>query len=246
MARKNKKGYFDLSDLRVVYEDNHLVAVNKPGGLLVHGDETGDESLADLVKEFIKIRYDKPGEVFLGTIHRIDRPTSGTVIFARTSKALERMNKLFAEQAIKKTYYAVVKDRPSPIIGHLTHWLLKDGEKNITRAYDAPSNRNKGSKQSELDYEMVGDLNGHYLLKINPHTGRQHQIRAQLSQIGVPICGDLKYGAKTPHVDGRSIYLHCFSMEFVHPVTKEPIRIESELPENDSLWGMMRGIIGDF
>jgi 23S rRNA pseudouridine1911/1915/1917 synthase len=233
----------DLSELSVIYEDNHLIAVNKPSGMLVHGDETGDVTLADLVKEYIRIRYDKPGDVFLGTIHRIDRPTSGVIIFARTSKALERMNKLLAEQKVAKTYFAVIRERPMPIVGELTHWLLRDGAKNVTRAYDAPSKRNEGAKRSELSYEMIGEIDGHFLLRVNPHTGRQHQIRAQLSKAGYPILGDLKYGSERPHADGRSIYLHCFSMAFEHPVQKTPVIIEAYLPEDDRTWNLMSPII---
>lgn len=233
----------DLSHLSVIYEDNHLIAVNKPSGWLVHGDETGDLTLGDLVKEYIKIRYDKPGDVFLGTIHRIDRPTSGTVIFARTSKALERMNKLFAEQKVKKTYYAIVRKRPEPIVGELVHWLLRDTDKNITRAYDAPSNRNKGAKEATLEYELAGEIDHHYMLKINPHTGRQHQIRAQLSKFGCPILGDIKYGSERPHHDGRSIYLHCGSISFEHPTQKTPIIITADFPEGDRIWSMFDSLV---
>ncbi|MFZ4542558.1 MAG: RluA family pseudouridine synthase [Saprospiraceae bacterium] len=233
----------DLRNLIVIYEDNHLIAVNKLSGLLVHGDETGDITLGELVKEYIRRRYDKPGDVFLGTIHRIDRPTSGTVVFARTSKALERMNKMFAEQKVIKTYYAVTRTRPNPLSGTLSHWLLKDSEKNITKAFDAPSNRNRGAKEASLDYELAGDIDNHYLLKVNPHTGRQHQIRSQLFKAGYPILGDLKYGSERPHHDGKSIYLHCFSLEFEHPVTKAPVKIESPFPEGDRIWQMFAQLI---
>lgn len=233
----------DLRHLSVIYEDNHLIAVNKPSGLLVHGDETGDVTLVDLVKQYIRIRYEKPGDVFLGTIHRIDRPTSGTVVFARTSKALERMNNMFAEQKVAKTYFAITRTRPNPINGHLKHWLLKEADKNITKAYDAPSNRNRGAKIAELDYELAGDIDHYYLLKINPHTGRQHQIRAQLQKAGFPILGDLKYGSDRPHYDGKSIYLHCYSLDFVHPVTKLPVSIESPLPEDDRVWQMFSQLL---
>lgn len=226
----------NLSDLSVIYEDNHLIAVNKPSGYLVHGDETGDVTMADLVKEYIKIRYDKPGDVFLGTIHRIDRPTSGVVVFARTSKALERMNKLLAEQKVKKTYYAVVKNRPMPTSSSLTHWLLRDAKNNVTKAYDAQSRRNDGAKKSELDYEMMGELEAMYLLKVNPHTGRQHQIRCQLAKVGMPILADLKYGSERPHQDGRSIYLHAAMMEFEHPTLKTPVVIEAPFPDEDRVW----------
>lgn len=239
-----KEKGFSISDLEVIYEDNHLIAVNKLSGMIVHGDDTGDITLADLVKQYIKMRYDKPGDVFLGTIHRIDRPTSGVVVFARTSKALERMNKLLAEHKIHKTYYAVIRSRPMPITGHLTHWLLREGDKNVTKAYDAPSNRNKGSKVAELDYELAGEIDAHYLLKVNPLTGRQHQIRAQLSKAGYPILGDIKYGSERPHHDGRSIYLHCQTMEFEHPVQKTPVKISADLPD-DRIWTMFEALITD-
>lgn len=237
-----KKKGFSIGDLEVIYEDNHLIAVNKLSGMIVHGDETGDETLSDLVKQYIKMRYDKPGDVFLGTIHRIDRPTSGVVVFARTSKALERMNKMLAEHKINKTYYAVSRTRPLPINGHLTHWLLRESDKNVTKAYDAQSNRNQGAKIAELDYELAGEIEAHYLLKVNPLTGRQHQIRAQLSKAGFPILGDIKYGSERPHHDGRTIYLHCQAMEFEHPVQKTPVKIEADVP-HDRVWNLFRPLI---
>jgi 23S rRNA pseudouridine1911/1915/1917 synthase len=221
-------------NFQVLYEDNHLIAVNKPAGVLVQGDETGDTPLSELVKRYIKFQYDKPGEVFLGVIHRLDRPVSGVVVFARTSKALERMNKLFHDRLVKKTYWAVTAKRPDPLRGHLTHYLIKDNERNISRVLDQPSKRNPDAKLAELDYELVMELHGHCLVEVHPITGRPHQIRAQLARIGCPIQGDVKYGFPTAARDGN-IYLHCRSLAFEHPVKKEPVFITAE-PPKDQIW----------
>jgi 23S rRNA pseudouridine1911/1915/1917 synthase len=227
--------------LQVIYEDNHLIAVNKPAGVLVQGDETGDRPLDDMVKEYIKIRYDKPGDVFLGVCHRIDRPVSGAVIFARTSKALERMNKLFADRQIHKTYWAIVNERPEPLEATLVHYLDKDRDKNITKALDGASRRHPHAKRSELSYQLAGSLGNQHLLIVNPETGRPHQIRAQLAKIGCSIRGDIKYGSRTPNKDG-SISLHCHAMQFVHPVTKAEIRIEADAPP-EPIWQLFNGIL---
>lgn len=224
----------DISGLQVLHEDNHLIAVNKPAGWLVQGDITGDTPLSEYVKTYIKIRYKKPGEVFLGVVHRLDRPVSGVVIFARTSKALTRMNDLFKERKIEKTYFAITAVRPDPIQGHLTHYILKNNEKNVAKAYDKIGNRTKAAKKSDLDYELIGEVGNLHLLKINPITGRPHQIRVQLASIGCPIWGDVKYGFQRPNRDG-SIHLHCRSLAFEHPVKKEPVYIEAEVP-NEQLW----------
>jgi 23S rRNA pseudouridine1911/1915/1917 synthase len=216
---------------QVLYEDNHLIAVNKPSGMLVQGDETGDTPLSELVKRYIKLQYDKPGEVFLGVIHRLDRPVSGVVVFARTSKALERMNKLFHDRNIDKTYWAITAVRPNPIQGHLTHFLVKDTEKNQTKALDKLSNRNKDAKQADLDYELIMEIGDNCLIEVHPITGRPHQIRAQLAKIGCPIRGDLKYGFPKANKDG-SIMLHCRSLAFEHPVKNEPVIITAEPPDN--------------
>ena len=223
-----------MKNLQVIYEDNHLLAVNKPAGMLVQGDETNDKPLVDFAKDYIKARYGKPGDVFLGVVHRIDRPVSGAVIFARTSKALERMNKIFADREVDKTYWALVKDRPDPLSATLVHYLDKDREKNITKALDAPSRRHPDAKRSELTYDLVSSIGNYHLLEVHPKTGRSHQIRAQLSRIGLPIKGDLKYGFPTPNKDG-SIHLHCRSMKFIHPVTKETIEIMADPPEGQ-IW----------
>ena len=222
--------------LQVIYEDNHLIAVNKPAGILVQGDETGDRPLDDMVKEYIKIRYDKPGDVFLGVCHRIDRPVSGAVIFARTSKALERVNKLFADREVHKTYWAIVNERPDPLNGTLTHFLVKDRERNITKVLEGPSRRHPDAKEAELTYELIASLGNQHLIEVNPTTGRSHQIRAQLATIGCKIRGDVKYGAPKANPDG-SICLHCRSMRFIHPVTKIEIEVEADIP-NTPIWKM--------
>ena len=224
-------------NLQVIYEDNHLIAVNKPAGILVQGDATEDTPLVDYVKDYIKFRYKKPGDVFLGVVHRLDRPVSGAVIFARTSKALIRMNELFKERKVDKRYRKNKKKRPSPEMGHLTHYILKDTEKNISKALDQMSNRSKDAKKSDLDYELIGALEGKHLILVKPITGRPHQIRVQLSKIGCPIVGDLKYGHTQANSDG-SIYLHCRSMSFLHPVKLEPVTITADAP-HEGLWNPM-------
>lgn len=222
--------------LQVLYEDNHLIAINKPAGFLVHGDETGDESLDTIVKQYIKIQYNKPGDVFLGVIHRLDRPVSGVLLFARTSKALTRMNQLFKDREIEKTYWAVTLSQPSPMEGELVHYIRKDKEKNRAKAYDRPSRRSEGAKRAELTYKMLGRIANYSLQEVNPKTGRPHQIRIQLSKNETVIRGDVKYGAPHPNRDG-SINLHCRSLTFIHPVKKEPVRITAALPREE-VWNM--------
>lgn len=219
-----------MENIQVIYEDNHLIAVNKPAGWLVQGDETGDLPLSEWVKHYIKQRYKKPGAVFLGVIHRLDRPVSGVVVFARTSKALTRMNKLFQERKVEKTYLAITKERPNPLADHLTHYILKDRSRNVAKAYDKVGKRTQDAKKSELDYEMISEIDGYHLVKVMPITGRPHQIRVQLSMINCPIVGDLKYGYRQPNHDG-SICLHCKELSFIHPVKKEPISISAEVPD---------------
>ncbi|MBK8626431.1 MAG: RluA family pseudouridine synthase [Saprospiraceae bacterium] len=216
----------NLQGLTVIYEDNHIIAINKPAGSLVHGDETGDKTLADAVKQYIKIRYNKPGDVFLGVIHRLDRPVSGVVIFARTSKALIRMNKMMQEKVIAKKYIAIVSARPDELSGTLTHHISKDETKNTVRAY---ASKKPGTKEAVLNYQLKGELDGKILLDVEPLTGRPHQIRVQLSKINCPIVGDLKYGATYPLQD-KSIALHCIQMSFLHPVGNEPVVIKAEPP----------------
>lgn len=215
--------------LHVLYEDNHLLIVNKPGGLLVQGDSTGDETLLDIGKRYLKEKYNKPGNVFLGVVHRLDRPVSGVILMAKTSKALERLNKQFRERKIYKKYWAVVKRRPKKEKDKLVNWLVKNQDKNVVSFYDKAVD---GSLKAELNYAVLGKLNDHYLLEVNPVTGRPHQIRVQLSAIGSPIRGDLKYGFRKPNADAN-INLHAKEIIFEHPIQKEKMRITASLPEND-------------
>ncbi len=229
-------------EVQVLYEDNHLIAVNKPAGWLVHGDETEDFTLLDYVKEFIKIRYQKPGNVFCNVIHRLDRPVSGVVVMARTSKVLPRMNKLFQERKIQKTYWAITAQQPEPLVGHLTHFIAKDKSKNVSRAYDFMSHRAERAKakKSELDYNMKAKISDHHLLEVNPLTGRPHQIRVQLAAMGCPIRGDVKYGYPKANKD-KNIHLHCRSLTFIHPVKNESVKIVAE-PPNDPIWNLFEGV----
>ena len=217
--------------VHVLYEDNHLLVVNKKSGILVQGDKTGDKPLLDYCKEYIKEKCHKPGAVFLHPVHRLDRPTSGVVIFARTSKALERMAKLFRETKIHKTYWAVVKKQPQEKAGRLNHWIVKDTARNVVTAFNDEVSE---SKKVSLDYKVMGKLNDHYLLEINPVTGRSHQIRIQLSKISSPIRGDVKYGYRKPNADA-SINLHAIYVQFEHPIKKEKLFIRAGLPK-DKFW----------
>lgn len=224
--------------LQILHEDNHLIAVNKPAGWLVQSDRTGDTTLADYVKGYIKDRYNKPGDVFLGTIHRLDRPVSGVVVFARTSKALTRMNELFRKREIEKTYWAVLTDRPKPIEGTLQHLIKKDPTRNVSRAFDRPTRTSDGAKPAELDYRLIAGIGAQHLVEIKPKTGRPHQIRVQMATLKTPIRGDVKYGAREPNEDG-SILLHARALDFTHPVKKEPVHIEAPLPEGQ-IWDLFR------
>jgi 23S rRNA pseudouridine1911/1915/1917 synthase len=224
--------------MEVIYEDNHLIIVNKSSGELVQGDKTGDAPMSDHLKEYIKEKYNKPGEVFLGTVHRIDRPVTGIVIFARTSKALERMNKMFQEKGVQKTYLAVVKNRPPKEEDHLVHYLLKNEKQNKSYAKELPFPK---ALKCELDYKVLAHSDNYHLLEINPHTGRHHQIRSQLSFIGCPIKGDLKYGFNRSNEDG-SIHLHAYAIRFIHPVTKEELYIKCP-PPKEALWDFFRGYL---
>lgn len=218
-------------NLEVLYEDNHLIAVNKKAGDIVQGDRTGDTPLSEIVKQYIKKKYEKPGEVFLGLVHRLDRPTTGIIVFARTSKALERMNALFASRETRKTYWAVVNEPPPEPEGRLVHYMQRNPKQNKSYAHptDAP-----GRKKAALSYRMLKELDRYYLLEIELETGRHHQIRAQLAAIGCTIKGDLKYGAPRSNPDG-GIHLHARSLEFIHPVRKEPVRIVAG-PPDDPVW----------
>jgi len=219
------------SPLDILFEDNHLLAVNKPCGVLVQGDITGDEPLVEMAKKYVGNRYKKPGAVFLGVVHRLDRPVSGVVVFARTSKALERMNAIFRNRETAKTYWAIVGNKPLKSEDTLVHWLVKDEKKNKTTAYkrEAPS-----SLRSELSYKLLEKRENGFLLEVTPITGRPHQIRVQLASIGCTIVGDVKYGAQEPNPD-ESICLHARMLAFVHPVQKEAVSIVAEPPKNH-LW----------
>ena len=218
-------------NLLVLYEDNHLIIVNKRAGDIVQGDKTGDTPLSDIVKHYIKEKYNKPGNVFLGTVHRLDRPTSGVIIYARTSKALERLNKMLREKTIQKTYWAVVKGVVPKTKDTLINFLKKNPKNNKSTAFNRDT---PGSKKSILHYSVVKKLDHYTLLEIDLETGRHHQIRCQLSHIGLFIKGDLKYNAPRSNKDG-SIHLHARTIAFHHPVTKIPIRVTAPTP-NDSIW----------
>ena len=220
-----------VTDQDVIYSDNHLIAVNKKAGQIVQGDKTGDTPLSELVKEYVRVKFNKKGEAFLGVIHRIDRPVSGVVVFARTSKGLARMNDLFKHRKVEKKYLAVVGHPPPSESGELTHWLIKNQEKNKSRSY---TDEVKGSLEARLTYKVQTRSDNYTLLEIKPETGRHHQIRVQLSAIGSPIKGDLKYGAPRSNKDA-SIHLHSRSLSFIHPVSGEQIEIIAPLPD-DNLW----------
>ena len=214
-----------------MYEDNHLIAVNKRAGDIVQGDKTGDAPLSEVVKQFLAEKYNKPGAVFLGVVHRLDRPTSGIVLFAKTSKALARLNKMFAERKTEKIYWAVVKNLPPKMEGTLEHFLKRNAKQNKSYAHQQ---KVPDSKKAILHYKLLKDLNHYYLLEITLETGRHHQIRAQLAAVGCPIKGDLKYGFDRSNADG-SIHLHARKLTLVHPVKKVEITMEAPLPD-DNLW----------
>jgi 23S rRNA pseudouridine1911/1915/1917 synthase len=216
-----------LKNFHVVYEDNHIIIVNKRAGILVQGDATGDPTLTDMVKDYIKKKYDKPGDVYLHPIHRLDRPVSGLVVFGRTSKGVERMAELFRKREIQKTYWAIVRRKPKETEAKLTHYLVKDESKNTTSAHEFPV---ENSQKAELYYKVIGKLNLHYILEVNPVTGRPHQIRAQLAAIGCPIRGDIKYGYERPNPDA-DINLHARRLYFVHPIKKTGIICRAALPQ---------------
>ena len=218
-------------NLQILYEDNHLIAVNKRPGDIVQGDKTGDKPLSEIVKQYIKEKYNKPGNVYLGVAHRLDRPTSGIVVFAKSSKALPRLNKLFAEKEAKETYWAVVKNTPPKTHETLTHWLKRNTKQN--KSY-ANKKEVPDSKKAVMDYEIIKKLDNYFLLEIDLKTGRHHQIRSQLTAIGCPIKGDLKYGFDRSNKDG-SIHLHARKLMFIHPVKKEKLELIAP-PPNDPVW----------
>jgi len=228
----NSAEHSTKNNLQVIYEDNHIIVVNKRPGDIVQGDKTGDKPLSEVVKSYIAEKYNKPGAVYLGVVHRLDRPTSGIVIFARTSKALPRLNKLFAQKEAKKTYWAVVKDAPPKASDTLIHYLKRNPKQNKSYSH---VNEVTDSKKGILDYKIIKELNNYYLLEIELHTGRHHQIRSQLSAIGCSIKGDLKYGADRSNKDG-SIHLHSRKLVLMHPVKKEEMTFIAEPPAEDAIW----------
>ncbi len=236
MSKPVKFVHQDITDKDILYEDNHLIAVNKRAGDIVQVDETGDESLDEKVKKYLAKKYNKPNGAFLGVVHRLDRPVSGVILFAKTSKALDRVNAMFKGREMKKTYWAVVRKRPVPESGNLVHWLVKNPKKNITTAHPQEV---KGSLRSELNYKLIGELNGYYLIEVDPITGRPHQIRVQLSTLDCPIVGDNKYGYPRGSLK-KTICLHAKRLQFVHPVKKELIDINAPLPK-DGFWEKFEG-----
>ena len=217
--------------MTVVYEDNHIIVVNKTASEIVQGDKTGDTPLSETVKEYLKVKYNKPGNVFIGVTHRLDRPVSGVVVFAKTSKALSRLNDMFRLGEVKKTYWAIVKDRPKELEGELMHWMVRNEKQNKSYAYDK---ERPNSKKAILRYKLIGHSQNYHLLEVDLQTGRHHQIRCQLAKMGCPIKGDLKYGSPRSNPDG-SICLHARRVRFVHPVSKEIIDVTAPLP-SENLW----------
>jgi 23S rRNA pseudouridine1911/1915/1917 synthase len=218
-------------NLDIIYEDNHVLVVNKKASDIVQGDKTGDETLPDKIKSYLKDKYQKPGNVFCGVVHRLDRPTSGAVVFARTSKALERLNKQFREKETNKIYWAIVEKKPENSEGTLVHFLKKNEKQN--KSY-ASLSETPGSKKAILHYKLIASSDRYFLVEITLETGRHHQIRCQLASIGCMIKGDVKYGAKRPNEDG-SICLHARKLDFIHPTTKENLSFSADVP-NDKLW----------
>jgi 23S rRNA pseudouridine1911/1915/1917 synthase len=229
-----------LFSKRILFEDNHLIVVNKLPSEIVQGDKTGDMPLSDLVKAYIRIKYEKPGDAFLGVVHRIDRPVSGAVVFARTSKALERINAMLQNRELNKLYWAVVKTKPPAEQESLEHYLKKNEKQN--KSYVVPADTD-GAKLAKLNYRLIASGTHYHLIEIELLTGRHHQIRAQLSAIGCPVKGDLKYGFPRSNPDG-SIHLHARSIQFIHPVSREVINITAPVPAQDTLWGHFDEIIG--
>lgn len=217
--------------MTILYEDNHIIIVNKAPGEIVQGDKTGDEPLSETVKQYIKEKYQKPGNVFLGVVHRLDRPVSGLVVFARTSKALARLNEMFVRGDVHKTYWAITKNAPRNAAGTITSWLTRNEQQNKSYSHD---HEVKGSKKAILNYTLIGRTDNYSLLEVNLLTGRHHQIRCQLASIGCTIKGDLKYGAQRSNPDG-SISLLAHRIQFVHPVSKLPIDVTAPVPD-DNLW----------
>jgi len=225
--------------MTILYEDNHIIAVNKSSSEIVQGDKTGDQPLSETLKVYLKDKYNKPGEVFLGVTHRLDRPVSGVVLFAKTSKALTRLNEMFKTQEIKKTYWAIVKEKPEQPEGRLEHYLTRNEKQNKSMAYDK---ERSDAKKAALSYRLIAHSDTYYLLEVQLETGRHHQIRCQLAKMGCPIKGDLKYGFPRSNPNG-GISLHARSVEFIHPVSKEHIHLTAPVPEDDKLWQTFQSIV---
>ena len=226
--------------MTILYEDNHIIAVNKTCSEIVQGDKTGDQPLSETIKIYLKEKYDKPGDVYLGVTHRLDRPVSGVVLFAKTSKALTRLNEMFRNQEIKKTYWAIVKEKPEQSEGRLEHYLTRNEKQNKSMAYDK---ERSDAKKAALSYKLIAHSDTYYLLEIQLETGRHHQIRCQLAKMGCPIKGDLKYGFPRSNPNG-GISLHARSVEFIHPVSKQLIQLTAPMPLDDKLWKTMEKIAG--
>ena len=225
--------------MTVLYEDNHIIAVNKSSSEIVQGDKTGDQPLSETIKLYLKEKYNKPGEVFLGVTHRLDRPVSGVVLFAKTSKALTRLNEMFRNQEVKKTYWAIVKERPEQPEGRLEHYLVRNEKQNKSVAYEK---ERSDAKKAALSYKLIAHSDTYYLLEVHLETGRHHQIRCQLAKMGCPIKGDLKYGFPRSNPNG-GISLHARSVEFIHPVSKLPINLTAPVPVDDKLWETMEKLL---
>lgn len=214
------------TDLEIIYEDNHLIAINKPNGLLVHTDNTGDTSLEEILREYVKEKYQKPGNVFLQSCHRLDRPVSGALIFAKTSKGKDRMRQLFTDRKVDKTYLALVSKLPDPYEGDLQNWMYKDRNKNIV---EVVKGERLGAVKARTIYKTLGRVGKNYLVRLHPITGKSHQLRVHMSFIGSPIYGDVKYGGINMH-DPNAFLLHCRQMEFIHPIQKVPVVLRAQLP----------------
>jgi len=227
--------------MTILYEDNHIIAVNKSTSEIVQGDKTGDQPLSETIKLYLKEKYNKPGEVFLGVTHRLDRPVSGVVLFAKTSKALTRLNEMFRTQEVKKTYWAIVKEKPANPEGRLEHYLTRNEKQNKSTAFDT---ERSDAKKAALTYRLIAHSDTYYLLEVQLETGRHHQIRCQLAKMGCPIKGDLKYGFPRSNPNG-GISLHARSVEFIHPVSKEKIHLTAPVPTDDKLWKTMENLLHD-
>lgn len=226
--------------MKILYEDNHLIIVNKASSEIVQGDKTGDKPLSEIVKAYIKEKYNKPGEVFLGVTHRLDRPVSGVVLFARTSKALTRLNDMFRNQEVEKKYWAIVQNQPKENEGRLVHYLVRNEKQNKSFAYNT---ERPNSKKAILSYKLIASSDRYFLLEVNLETGRHHQIRCQLATMGCIIKGDLKYGSPRSN-PGGGISLHARSVSFIHPVSKEKIEITAPIPQEDNLWRSFEEMVG--